>query len=644
MCGICGLFDFKNRAIKETLDAMTDALQHRGPDDRGTLIERTNTGCLGLGHRRLSIIDLSPLGRQPFESISGNACITYNGEVYNYQTIRQELMSLGQKFKSQTDTEVILQAYEHWGLKAINRFLGMFAFSIYDRKTQSLHLVRDRIGVKPLYYYWHNGLLLFSSELKSFHCHPVFERRLNMDSVGLFLRYGYIPSPATIFENVYKLPPGHILSIDLVSRQFYLRKYWDVVDAYNLPKRTISFEDAEAELESLMKDAFRLRLISDVPVGVFLSGGVDSSAVVALLQSVRSQPLKTYTIGFSETTYDESESARQIAGFLGTDHHEYRCTSDEARSIIPELANYFDEPFGDSSAIPTLLVSRFAAKSVKVILSGDGGDEIYGGYENYLYNPYYQKIFEVHPALKYAGSKLLQVLVFALNNMRFVSGLLHDPAFEAKLQVVNEVLIRNSLPGFARAMVESNFNSMTQIKRLLKHDPYRLRTAFYDSGLLKKTNTVQDIMMALDLKTYLSDDILCKVDRATMAASLEGREPHLDHRLVEYAATLPTSFKIKKNLCKRILKKILYKHIPANMMERPKHGFGIPVDVWLRKELRYLLDEYLDPSLVHAQGCFNSVEISAIKQQFLAGKPINFNRIWFLLMFQMWYARWMKKT
>jgi len=399
MCGISGFCDFKKKSSENILKNMTDALIHRGPDSSGYSFFEYETYQVGLGHRRLSILDLSSHGHQPmsFENLD----IVFNGEIYNFKEIKKELLELGYSFYSNSDTEVILKSYYQWGIKAVDRFNGMFAITIYDKKENKLILIRDRVGVKPFYYYKKDSLILFSSELKSFHKYPNFEKIIDKNSLSLYLQFGYIPEPHSIFKNSYKLKAGHYIEIDLKSQKIEEIKYWDVVDFYNKPKIDISQEEAILKTEELLKSSFEYRMVSDVPVGVFLSGGYDSSLVVSILENGRNEKLNTFTIGFKEKGFDEAPYAKEVAKYLGTNHTEYYCTQKDALEIIPKLAEMYDEPFGDSSAIPTTLVSALARKSVTVSLSADGGDEIFAGYGKYTTTKqYFDKFNKISNSIK----------------------------------------------------------------------------------------------------------------------------------------------------------------------------------------------------------------------------------------------------
>jgi len=575
MCGIAGFCDFSKKSDKQTLINMTDVLHHRGPDDSGYSFYENEFSHIGLGHRRLSILDLSAHGHQPM--IHQHLEIIFNGEVYNFAEIAKELESFGYIFESNSDTEVILKAFHHWGIKAVDKFIGMFAIVIYDKEVQKLIFIRDRAGVKPLNYYFKDGLFLFSSELKSFHEHPNFEKEINVDALALFFQYSYILEPHTIFRHTYKLPAGHYAELNIQNAELKIHKYWDVIDSYNKPKLDISFEEAKAQTEKLLKSACEYRMVSDVPVGMFLSGGYDSSAVTAILQKDRTEKLKTFSIGFNEEKYNEAQYAKKVAEYLGTEHTEYYCTQKDAQELLPLMSQIWDEPFGDSSNIPTTLVSRLARKSVTVSLSADGGDEIFGGYDKYTLSLKYQKMFSKIPFRSAIGSMMEAI------EPKYLIGLNKTYNFGNRyeklkilLKAKNEQEIMNGVGYY--------FNP-SEVDKLLGTTS-KLSTSFDDVTRLMPHNDCIDKMMAIDYKTYQLDDILTKVDRATMSVSLEGREPLLDHRIIEFVATLPSSFKIKDGNKKYILKSIVHDYIPKELMDRPKMGFSIPLNEWFGDELK----------------------------------------------------------
>ncbi len=505
MCGIAGFCDFSNKSDKQTLVKMTDVLHHRGPDDSGYSFYETTQANIGLGHRRLSILDLSAHGHQPMSH--QNLEIVFNGEVYNFSEIAKELETKGYIFESHSDTEVILKAYHCWGIKAIDKFIGMFAIVIHDKENEKLIFIRDRAGVKPLNYYFKDGLFMFSSELKSFHEHPKFEKEINTDALALYFQYSYILEPYTIFKHTHKLPAGHYAELNLQNREFKIYKYWDVCDTYNKPKLDISFEEAKQETGKLLKSACEYRMVSDVPVGMFLSGGYDSSAVTAILQKERTEKLKTFSIGFHEEKYNEAHHAARVAKHLGTEHTEYYCTQKDAQELLPLMCEIWDEPFGDASNIPTTLVSQLARKDVTVSLSADGGDEIFGGYDKYTQSLKYQKMFSKVPLSNMIGSIMEAIdpkyLVEVNKTYNFAN---RYEKLKTLLKAKDEIEMMNGVTYY--------FNPSEVDKLLGKTNT--IKTSFDDKIFLNSHNDSIDKMMAIDYKTYQLDDILVKVDRATI--------------------------------------------------------------------------------------------------------------------------------
>ena len=633
MCGIAGFIDFNNSSSLEILKDSTNVLSHRGPDGEGYEFFQEDNFQLGLGHRRLSVIDLSNAGRQPmwYKSLF----IIFNGEIYNYAEIKTELEKLGHQFISHSDTEVILHAWEQWKEKMLQKFIGMFAFVIYDKGNKELFCFRDRAGVKPFYYYWHNGLFLFASELKSFHMHPGFKKEINKQALHQFLQYGFIMAPLSIFKNTYKLTPGHFLNFNISLSNFKIVKYWNVYDAYNKPKFDITESEAKKRTEELLVSSCRYRMVADVPVGVFLSGGYDSTAITALLQSHQKEKLKTFTIGFYEEDHNEAVFAKKVAEHLKTDHTEYYCTTKEAQEIIPEIPFFCDEPFGDSSIIPTTLVSKLARKDVTVALSADAGDEIFGGYNKYpLALDFFKKINKL--PLKRSAGKLLKYIPDSLLNQFTKSD-----AVSIKKQRISDLLQHAdiSTPVIMDQLLSQSYSN-DQLQVLVAENIIRSETLF-DKLEAIKSLTDLDKMLAIDYKTYLPDDILVKVDRASMSVSLEGREPLLDHRLIEFIAQLPENLKIKNGDKKYILKQIVNDHVPKELMERPKMGFGVPVFNWLRNDLKYYVDEYMNEKDFAKHGLFKIEGIQNIMQYFFKGDKNYDSLFWYLLIFQMWYKKWM---
>ncbi len=642
MCGIVGFCSCSKKVDEEILTSMRDALTHRGPDDAGIYIDEENN--VGLGHSRLSIFDLSSLGRQPMSNENGSIWITYNGEVYNFKEIRKELIERGYSFKSNSDTEVLIKAYEEWGIDCVHKFIGMFALAIWDRRELKLYLLRDRVGVKPLYYYYKDGLFLFGSELKALMKHPEFSKDLNYSVLSLYLRYGYIPAPFTIFNNTYKLRQGHYLSVS--NNNVKEIKYWDIVDYYLEEPIKASEDEIAEELENLLIDSFKYRLVSDVPVGVFLSGGIDSTTLTALLQKNISTQLKTFTIGFYEDRYDEAKWAKKIANYLGTDHTEYYLSVKEALSIIQNLPEIYDEPFGDDSGIPTYFVSRLARQDVTVALSADGGDELFCGYDRYRSITYLNRRFLRLP--RYIRNSIIKALSsFSSSTVdslysTFKPCIPEIKGYKDKFEKWRNML-REGNNGNILDMYKFNINWWTpdELTRVMGyHYNFKFNTYFEDTFLRLQNNDLVTQMMATDFKTSLVDKILTKVDRATMSVSLEAREPFLDHRLVQYVARIPVNFKYKYGMSKYILRKILYKYVPRELLERPKQGFSIPLGGWLKGELSYLVRDYLNEDRLKREGIFNPGVVSSCVKGFMNGS-INVQKIWFLLMFEMWKEKWL---
>ncbi len=636
MCGISGFIDLNKKTSLEVLQKMNRIMAHRGPDGEGYGMYEADTATVGLGHRRLSIIDLTAGGSQP--QTFGSLHITFNGEIYNYNEIKKTLEAKGHQFHSHSDTEVILHAYAEWGSAALQQFIGMFAFVIYDEAKQQLFACRDRAGVKPFFYYEKDGLFLFGSELKALMQHPAFEKNINTDAVAAFLQFGYVPTPHCIFNNAHKLKPGHYLTFDVAKRRYETTQYWNVYDAYNKPILDISLPEAIEETEKLLTSAFQYRMVSDVPVGVFLSGGYDSSCVTAILQKNNTEKIKTFTIGVPDAGMNEAPFAKEIAAHLGTDHTEYYCTEKEALDIVPQLPFFYDEPFADSSAIPTTLVSRIAREKVTVALSADAGDEIFAGYNRYNY------------VVKY-GDKIQQVPKFMRTGMATI--MKNVPA--SAIPVLNKKYLFHSRYEKLRSILADTgkkniFLNLTQhhnlkeVSGIIKKGIQPLATAFDSTELKSEHYNMLSYMMAIDYQTYLLDDILQKVDRAGMSVSLEGREPFLDQRIIEWAAQLPMEYKYNKGSKKFILKEIVHKYIPAAMMDRPKMGFGIPISAWLQNDLKPFVDMYFDEAFVIKQNIFNNDVIQSIKKSFYQGKTERAEKIWFILMFQMWYDKWMNNN
>lgn len=625
MCGLVGFIDFSSKTSQSVLDKMSTALSHRGPDAYGIKIFNTSEATIGLAHRRLAIIELSELGRQPmfYKQFS----IVFNGEVYNYQEIKNSLIKLNHTFISASDTEVILHAYAEWGLECVSLFVGMFSIVIYDSFKNEVILIRDRLGVKPLYYYWDSSLFLFASELKSFYAHPNFKKNINKSSLKSYFELGYTPGPSSIFEDCYKLNAGHILIFDIKSRRIGLSKYWDIREYFKSDKLDISYSEAKNRIHQLMISAYNYRMISDVPVGVFLSGGYDSTSVAAVLKHTNSsQNLKTFTIGFEEGN-NEAPFAKQIAKHLGTDHYEWVCTSKTAQEEIFNLPYYFDEPFSDSSAIPTLLLSRHVKSQVSVSLSADGGDEIFGGYK--VYQTFLKRFTQLN-SIPNSGRKTISQLAKCLSK----SVDFRNERIDHSLFALSEIFENNSKINPSKLFKTYAVRNPKDIEHLFCEKMYSSQTT-YDENFDDYSDLLS-IPLSIDSKLYLCDDILTKVDRAAMAFSLEGREPMLDHRLIEFAAMIPSEFKSNK----MILKDIVHEYVPIKLMDRPKSGFSIPLESWLNNDLQFLIHDFLDSKSLSISGLFDVEFILNIKHQFLKKTHSNVDLIWKLIQFQMWYKKW----
>ena len=652
MCGIVGILG-KNTELGHHITRMAQIIGYRGPDDRGIWCD--STLGVGLGHVRLSILDLSAEGHQPMVSASGRFVISYNGEVYNFVELRSELEGGGAKFRGHSDTEVMLAAFEAWGIeKAVQRFVGMFAFALWDRETGVLTLGRDRLGIKPLYYGWTAGTFAFGSELKVFEQISGCERAINRDSLTAFMRYAYVPEPWSIYNHIYKLPAGCLFSI--TPEQAHARqgfsphpderqatwrpiRYWSaksiIEGGVNTPFQGPE-EAAIDELERLLREAIKLRMVADVPLGAFLSGGVDSSAVVALMQAQSTAPIKTFTIGFQEEDYNEAIHASAVAKHLGTEHTELYVTPAQAMAVIPRLPEMYDEPFADSSQIPTFLVSQLARKHVTVALSGDGGDELFAGYNRYFWGrQLWKQVSWLPQPVRRLMAKGIQSISpstydrFSKNLGRLTETM---PSLGDKLHKLSEILVMKD-PG-------TMYHGLVSIWKNAAHvvvggrEPLSTLTDRQQWARLTDF-TLQ--MMALDLRTYLPDDILTKVDRASMAVSLEARVPLIDHRVVEFAWRLPLAIKIKNEQeGKWILRQVLYRYVPKALIERPKMGFGIPISYWLRGPLREWAEDLLDEKRLAREGYFHPLPIREKWREHLSGQRNWQYLLWNVLMFQSW--------
>lgn len=644
MCGIIGFWNpsqhLSTDTIGQTVQQMSDTLWHRGPDNSGNWVD-AEVG-IALGHRRLAIVDLSPEGHQPMMSTNGRYVIVFNGEIYNFVELRRQLEQLGHRFRGHSDTEVMLAAFSQWGLDAaIGRFNGMFAFALWDRQERVLHLGRDRLGEKPLYYSWLGQTFLFASELKALKAYPGFKPEINRNALALYLRHNYIPAPYSIYQNVYKLPPACLLTVRPGETIAQPVPYWSVksiAEAGITHAFTGSETEAIAQLDTLLRDAVSLRMVADVPLGAFLSGGVDSSTIVALMQAQSHQPVKTFSIGFYEDSYNEAKYAKAVAQHLGTDHTELYVTAKDAIAIIPKLPTLYDEPFADPSQIPTFLVSQLAREQVTVSLSGDAGDELFGGYNRYFWGRrIWQQIGWMPYNLRNAAARALTRRSPHAWDRTFknLSPVLPTTFKQKnpgdKLHKLAEVLAVKS----PETMYIGLVSQWKQPEAVVLGSSEPL-TALSNPQSWANLPDFTQRMMYLDTITYLPDDILVKVDRATMGVSLEARVPLLDHRVVEFAWQIPLPMKICQGQGKWLLRQVLYKYVPPSLIERPKMGFGLPIDAWLRGSLRDWAEALLDEQRLRQEGFFNPQPIRQKWVEHLSGDRNWQYYLWNVLMFQAW--------
>jgi asparagine synthase (glutamine-hydrolysing) len=632
---------------------MISVLNHRGPDDSGIWIE----GAMAMAHARLSIIDLSENGHQPMLSSAGRYAIVFNGEIYNHKALAAELIKSGVQFRGHSDTEVLLSSMENWGIvSAVQQAVGMFAMAVWDRQEKELCLIRDRMGEKPLYYGWQDNTLIFASELRSFREYPGFDTQLNLDALSLYLRFGYVPGPHSIYQGVHKLPPGTILrfpakqgasrpaitNLEVTKEsQHEPIPYWSVKDAANrgLYDKILDANQAVSDLEELLCGAIRNQLVAEVPLGAFLSGGVDSSTVVALMCRESRNPVRTFTIGFDETEFNEAEHAKAVARHLGTDHTELYLTARDALDVVPQLQNVYDEPFADSSQIPSILVAKMARRNVTVALSGDGGDELFCGYNRYLWTKrLWAALSAVPEPLRLAAGKLLLSIsperlesILSWTKMSFLSAqLLESGKSGARLHKLGASMGSKDAQGLYESLI-SYWKSPGDILVSKKSSI----VPWQNDKLGGNTDFVAQ-MQYWDQIGYLPDDNLVKVDRASMRASLEVRAPLLDHRVVEYSWRLPMRLRVRNGQSKWLLRQVLYRHVPKSLIDRPKMGFSVPVASWLRGSLRPWAEELLDHSTLRKDGIFDVAAIRKVWDQHLSGAIDAHNELWTILMFQAW--------
>ncbi len=613
---------------------MADALTHRGPDMGDQWIDPE--AGIALGFRRLAIIDLTPTGHQPMTSADGRFVVVYNGEAYNFADLREKLAASGHKFRGTSDTEVFLEGCVAWGVEAtVGRLIGMFAFALWDNREKRLWLGRDRIGIKPLYYGQFDNLFLFGSELKALRAKDGWQPGIDRDALAAYFRFNYVPAPHTIYRNIYKLEPGTLLSFR-VGEKPKLRRYWNLASVASQGPLLNDEEEALVECEALLRDAVKRRLVADVPLGVLLSGGVDSSAVAALMQSESRHPVKSFTVGFENAGFNEAGHAKVIAQHIGTEHHELYLSEARALELVPSLPDWYDEPFGDSSALPTWLVAQMAREHVTVALSGDGGDEVFFGYNRY------HVAAATWSNVRHIPKPLRTMAAAAISSIPTAGW---DAAARIFPQSMRPSLAGDKAHKLSSILGEADADGM--YRRLVSHwsNPEQLvvncmepiHAAWNDARAI---GDFSERMAFLDTKTYLPDDILTKVDRASMAVSLEVRVPLLDHRVVEFAWRLPKQMKLKGASTKRLLRRILYHHVPRELVDRPKAGFAVPLDQWLRGPLRNWAEALLDEKRLKREGVLNPGPIRHAWTNHLAGRDNEGQAIWGVLMFQSWRERW----
>lgn len=629
MCGITGLLDPVSSGEEELLAVagrMAQTLVHRGPDTAGTWAD---AACgVALGHRRLSVLDLSEHGHQPMLSPCGRFCLVYNGEIYNHAALRRELEAFGHQFRGHCDTEVLLAALCQWEApEALRRLVGMFAFALWDRQKRTLTLARDAIGIKPLYYGWQDGCFLFGSELKSLKAHPKFRGEIDRNALALFLRHNYVPAPCSIYRGIHKLPPGTLLTVPVQAApdEVAPQVWWDLREAVEEGLRHPfrgSPDEAIDELDRRLREAVASQMEADVPLGAFLSGGIDSSMVVALMQAQSPRRVKTFTIGFQEVGYNEAEYAKAVAEHLGTEHTEYQITAAEARDQIPGLSVPYDEPFADSSQIPTLLLAKLTRRHVTVCLSGDGGDELFCGYDRYFY---------LRSLWRRIGWCPLGLRRAAAGTARAMAAVGPSSVRARKLRTLAELL---SIASGGEFYVHFNTHWRDPAELVVGGCP--APTLLTSPDRWARTRDLWEQMMYLDAATYLPDDLLVKVDRASMAVGLEARVPLLDHRLVEFACTIPLEWKVRDGQTKWLLRRVLQRYVPRHLIDRPKMGFAIPLGDWLRGPLRPWAEDLLAEDRLRREGFLRSEPIRRKWEEHLSGRFDWQYLLWDVLVFQTW--------
>ena len=640
MCGITGFWSFGRESGPAIAERMARRIERRGPDDAGVWAD--DAAGLVLAHRRLSILDLSPAGHQPMVSPCGRYVLVYNGEIYNHLDLRRDLEAQGGHFdwRGHSDTETLLAALRHWGVEgALRRSNGMFAFALWDVRDHALYLARDRMGEKPLYYGRNGDSFLFASELKALRAFPGWSGDVDRDALALYLRHNYVPSPWSIYRGIHKLSPAHFVTIRDGGRQVGEPVcYWSLpAIASDGVRQTGDVSALTDELDVLLRQAVGSRMMSDVPLGAFLSGGFDSTMVVAQMQAQSSRPVKTFSIGFHEVDHNEAQHAKAVAAYLGTDHTELYVSPEEAISVIPRLPEIYDEPFADSSQIPTFLVSQLARRHVTVSLSGDGGDELFCGYNRYALG------YRVWSKLRLLPAPLRRIVGWVLGhaNVRGLERL--QRLLPKRMQVAH---LSDQLPKLAQVLCHREGDSF--YRDLISHwkQPDQVvlgakepETVMSQPGRLADLPDLRNRMMLLDMLTYLPDDVLTKVDRASMAVSLEARVPLLDHRLVEFAWRIPLKYKVHQGQSKWLLRQVLYRYVPRELMDRPKMGFGVPIEHWLRSPLRDWAEELLDEKRLREEAFFDPAPIRNMWEEHVAGKRRWHYYLWDVLMFQAWLEK-----
>lgn len=634
MCGIAGFLEAERRSGTQALEAVAGAmaakLAHRGPDARGTFVD-ADAG-VALSHTRLSIIDLSPAGAQPMASACGRYVITYNGEIYSGPELRPELEALGHRFRGHSDTEIIVEGIAAWGVRAtVERLIGMFAFAVFDRKERRLSLVRDRLGIKPLYWGRQNRRIVFASELKAFEALPEWRPEIDLDALASYLRFAYVPSPHSIYRGIDKLAPGTGVSIEADGR-CDLWTYWSLMEVATRGRAApldLGAAEATDALEALLGDAVQRRLVSDVPIGAFLSGGIDSSTVAALMRARSNAPVRTYSIGFAERGYDEAPHARAVAEHLGTEHTELYVSPHEVEGVIPELPTIYDEPFADSSQIPTFLLSKLTRQHVTVALSGDGGDELFAGYNRHRFARLLTGTPQAAGKALACGLSMIGPTLWD-RLFRLLPERQRLPHPSEKIFKAAAMLREGQQRGY-RALV----SAWHAPEMLVKHGT-ELKGAVFDDSIVGRLPDALDRMQYLDTATYLPDDILTKVDRASMAVALEVRVPLLDHRVVELTWRLPSRLFLRRGTSKWLLRQVLYRHVPKRLVERPKMGFALPIGQWLRGPLRPWAEELLSEQRLAAGGLLDPAPIVARWHEHLGRRRDWHQSLWTVLMFQAW--------